>query len=370
MTKTKRILSVVGTRPEAIKMAPVIQKLENAPWATSCVLCTGQHQELVRLSLAAFQVKIDVSMHTMLPGQSLAVSTGRLLVGMDEVMSELGHFDAVLAQGDTNTVLAAALIAFYHRVPFGHIEAGLRTHDLYSPFPEEMNRLVVSRLARWHFVPTETAKANLLREGIGAEHILVTGNTGIDALLDIVRTSELPPDINIDKQKKCIVVTAHRRENFGEPMARIVAAIDQIAREHPDVQIIFPVHPNPAVKKAVSILEGRDNIILSAPLSYVHFVALMAHAYLLLTDSGGVQEEAPALCKPVLVMRESTERPEAVHAGVARLVGNQTHTIVQAVNTLLTDHSAYQSMARGGSPYGDGYAAQRIVEYLEQSLTV
>lgn len=370
MGKTKRILCVIGTRPEAIKMAPVIQKLESAPWATSCVLCTGQHQELVRLSLEAFHVNVDVNMHSMQPGQSLAASTGRLLEGMDEVVSELGQFDAVLAQGDTNTVLAAALIAFYHRVPFGHVEAGLRTHDLYSPFPEEMNRLVVSRLARWHFVPTETAKTNLLREGVSVEQILVTGNTGIDALLEIVRTSELPSDITLDKQKKCIVVTAHRRENFGEPMARIVAAIDQIAREHPDVQIVFPVHPNPEVKKMVSILEGRDNILLTAPLSYSHFVALMAHACLLLTDSGGVQEEAPALCKPVLVMRESTERPEAVQAGVARLVGSQTYTIVQAVNELLVDEAAYQSMARGGSPYGDGCAAQRIVEYLEQALTV
>lgn len=368
--ESKRILSVIGTRPEAIKMAPVIQLLESSSWASNCVLFTGQHQELVRLSLASFDIKIDVSLDLMKAGQSLAASTGRLLISMDEILSELGRFDAVLAQGDTNTVLAASLIAFYNHVPFGHIEAGLRTHNLYSPFPEEMNRVVVSRLARWHFVPTETAKTNLLQEGVEADNILISGNTGIDALLETVRKRKAYQTIDINKQKKIIVVTAHRRENFGEPMARIVSAIDQIAREHPDVQIVFPVHPNPLVKNAVSFLAGRENITLSAPLSYPDFVALMAHAHLLLTDSGGVQEEAPALCKPVLVMRDSTERPEAVQAGVARLVGNKTQDIVQAVRELLIDQNAYKAMAKGGSPYGDGRAARRIVKYLKQCLTV
>jgi UDP-N-acetylglucosamine 2-epimerase (non-hydrolysing) len=363
----KRILAVVGTRPEAIKMAPVIRALRSAPWADVRVLATAQHRQMLDQVLDAFAIVPDVDLDIMAPDQTLPELTARLLSRLDAVFAR-ERPDAVLIQGDTTTVMTAALAAFYRRIPVGHVEAGLRTGDLYNPFPEEMNRIVAGRLSRWHFAPTAGSRDNLLREGFDPASVHVTGNTVIDALLEVVqRDTQLP--VEVPEGRRMVLVTAHRRENFGAPFREVCEAVRELADRHADVHVVYPVHPNPNVSgPAHEILSGHERITLCPPMDYLPFVAAMKRAHLVLTDSGGVQEEAPALGKPVLVMRQETERPEAVEAGVVRLVGPVRGAIVAEASRLLDDPDAYARMAKGVSPYGDGRASGRIVDILERDL--
>ncbi len=363
----KQILVVVGTRPEAIKMAPVIIALKAQPWAHVTVLATAQHRQMLDQVMAAFGIPVDIDLDLMRPNQSLTELTARILQGMTPVFAQR-RFDAVLVQGDTTTVMAVAMASFYQGIPVGHIEAGLRTGDIRNPFPEEMNRVVAGRLSRWHFAPTASARENLLREGYPGKDIHVTGNTVIDALM-MVASRDLAMDVDVPQGKKLILVTSHRRENFGAPLREICLAVRDLVDRHDDVHVVYPVHPNPNVTGTVNeILGGNPAIALCQPLEYLPFVAAMKRAHLILSDSGGVQEEAPALGKPVLVMRRETERPEAVAEGVVRLVGTDRATIVREADLLLTDPDAYAGMARGISPYGDGKAARRIAEILRADL--
>jgi UDP-N-acetylglucosamine 2-epimerase (non-hydrolysing) len=350
-------------------MAPVIQRLRGEAHLTTRVLATAQHREMLDQVLSLFDIRPDLDLNMMRPNQSLHELTARLLLALDGVLQK-EQPNAVLAQGDTTTVMAVALSCFYHKIPFGHVEAGLRTRNLYYPFPEEMNRIVAGHLARWHFAPTERARSSLLREGIEPEAIHVTGNTVIDALLQIAdQVDDTDIGIEMDTEKRLILVTAHRRENFGEPFRQICHAIRRIADSNEDIQILYPVHPNPnIVGPAYEILSGHPRILLCSPLDYKPFVAAMKRAYLILTDSGGVQEEAPALGKPVLVLRNETERPEAVEEGVVKLVGAEADMIVSWVQDLLHSEPVYRQMARGVSPYGDGHAAERIVHFLTKTL--
>jgi UDP-N-acetylglucosamine 2-epimerase (non-hydrolysing) len=360
------ILCVVGTRPEAVKMAPVIRALRSQRWARVVVAATAQHRELLDQIFEFFQIRPDVDLNLMRPNQSLAELTSRMVAGMDRVLAE-EQPDIVLAQGDTTTVMVTALCAYHRRMAFGHVEAGLRTGDKYAPFPEEMNRVLTAHLADLHFAPTPEAADNLRREGVAPERIFVTGNTVIDAL-QWAAGQRLPPVVDDPQRRKLILVTAHRRENFGDPLERICDALLELAAR-PDVLLLYPVHPNPNVAAVVHRrLGGRENIRLVPPLDYPQFVAAMKHAYLILTDSGGVQEEAPTLGKPVLVLRESTERPEGVQAGTACLVGTDPAMIISVATRLLDDASAYDRMAQARNPYGDGQAAARIVEALQQWL--
>jgi UDP-N-acetylglucosamine 2-epimerase (non-hydrolysing) len=363
MNKKSKIVCVVGTRPEAVKMAPVILALQREPWAETRVLATGQHRQMLDQVLQAFGISADVDLDMMQPNQDLTALTARMLTAMDKVLKE-EQPTAVLAQGDTTTVMVAALASFYLGIPFGHVEAGLRTGDMRRPFPEEMNRVLAGHLARWHFAPTASSRGNLLREGIAEDRIFLTGNTVIDALHDMAART---PAIEVAPGRRLVLVTAHRRESFGEPFERICQAILQLADANPDVDFLYPVHRNPNVIGPVERLLGKHpRIRLTEPLDYVPFVAAMKAAHLILTDSGGVQEEAPALAKPVLVLREETERPEAVEAGVVQLVGTDTQRIVSTAQRLLSDDAAWRAMAKGVSPYGDGHAAGRIVDVLKQ----
>lgn len=367
MEGRKRILCVVGTRPEAVKMAPVIQALRREHWAQVIVLATAQHRDLLDQVLEIFQIVPDADLDVMRANQGLAELTARLIPALDCKLAELRP-DAVLAQGDTTTVMTAALVAFYRRIPFGHVEAGLRTHDLDNPFPEEMNRVVAGQLTRWHFAPTARARRNLLREGTADDTIHVVGNTVIDALLQVA-AREWPLQVPLDPRKRLVLVTAHRRENFGEPFRAICRAIRTLAERHADVEVLYPVHPNPNVKLvAHELLASDPRIRLCEPLDYTAFVEAQKRAYLILTDSGGVQEEAPALGKPVLVLRSETERPEAIEAGVARLVGTSEERIVGEASLLLQDERAYRAMSHGASPYGDGQSAERIARILRRAL--
>lgn len=362
----KKIVCVVGTRPEAIKMAPVILALQAAPWAEVKVVATAQHRQMLDQVMGFFGIRPDIDLDIMRPDQSLSSLTARLLQALDEVLTN-EQPDAVLAQGDTTTVMAVALACFYRRIPFGHVEAGLRTWDIQNPFPEEANRVIAGRLARWHFAPTEGSKENLLREGVDGSSIYVTGNTVIDALLTTA-SKELAVGVPLDDKRRLVLVTSHRRENFGQPFRNICQAIRQLAETNDDIEILYPVHPNPNVKTvAYDILGGCANIVLCDPLEYAPFVAAMKKAYLIISDSGGVQEEAPALGKPVLVLREETERPEAVDLGVVKLVGTTTNTIIREAQLILDDEQAYKAIARGISPYGDGNAAGRIVDVLRRA---
>jgi len=367
MSLQRNILAVVGTRPEAIKMAPVILALREQPWANVTVLATAQHRQMLDQVLDAFSIKADIDLDIMRPNQSLTQLTARILAAMDEILQKR-KFDVVLVQGDTTTVMAVALASFYHRIPVGHVEAGLRTGDIANPFPEEMNRIVAGNLARWHFAPTASARQNLLREGFADASIHVTGNTVIDALMQVAsRDPEL--GLALPTGKRLVLVTAHRRENFGNPLQEICQAVLDIVNRHEDVHVLYPVHPNPNVKNVVeNTLGGHSSITLCPPLDYLPFIAALRRSYLVLSDSGGVQEEAPALGKPVLVLRRETERPEAVSAGVVRLIGPDRDAIVQATDELLTNEEAYRQMARGVSPYGDGHSAGRIVEILKRNL--
>lgn len=365
MTLKKNILCVVGTRPEAIKMAPVILSLQQESWTRVRVLATAQHRSMLDQVNQFFGIVPDIDLNIMRPNQALTNLTARLLLDLDDVL-QAEKPDAVLAQGDTTTVMAVALACFYHRIPFGHVEAGLRTWDMQNPFPEEANRVIAGKLARWHFAPTEGSRRNLLKEGVPDAQVVVTGNTVIDALL-MTAARDLELGIDIDPNKRLVLVTSHRRENFGEPFRHICRALRHLAENNPEVQFLYPVHPNPNIKNvAHEFLAGMSNFMLCEPLDYAPFIAAMKRAYLVLSDSGGVQEEAPALGKPVLVLRDETERPEAVDAGVVKLVGPHCARIVEEAQLLLDDPVAYQTMARGISPYGDGRSAERIVKTLRE----
>lgn len=344
-------------------MAPVILALRREPWARVRVLATAQHRRMLDQVLGLFRIVPDVDLDLMRPDQTLSDLTARMLGALDASLRDEAP-DVVLAQGDTTTVLATAMAAFYRRIPFGHVEAGLRTGDLANPFPEEMNRTVASRLARFHFAPTTAARANLLREGIPDGDIHVTGNTVIDALLQVAeRDAAIGP--RLDSSKRLVLVTVHRRESFGAPIREAFRALRALADANDDVEILYPVHMNPNVAgPARELLAGHPRIVLCDPLEYAPFVSAMKRAYLILTDSGGVQEEAPALAKPVLVLREETERPEAVAEGVVKLVGTSSERILSEAQRLLDDPAAYAAMARGVSPYGDGRASERIVGVL------
>src|SRR5690606_4001552 len=365
--KQKRILCVVGTRPEAIKMAPVILALHAEPWARVRVLATAQHRQMLDQVLEVFGIVPDVDMDIMRPNQTLPELTARLLGELDAVLADEAP-DVLLVQGDTTTVMTAAMAAFYRRIAVGHVEAGLRTGDIHNPFPEEMNRLVAGRLSRWHFAPTTGSRDNLLREGFDPASVHVTGNTVIDALMNVV-DRDLPSPAGVASHERLVLVTAHRRENFGAPFREVCRAIRTVADVHGDVRMLYPVHPNPNVAGvAREMLGNHPRITLCDPLDYLPFVAAMKRADLILTDSGGVQEEAPALGKPVLVMRRETERPEAVAEGVVKLVGPDYEAIVAEAGRLLSDPVAYAAMAKGVSPYGDGHAAERIVSILQRDL--
>lgn len=364
-----RVLFVFGTRPEAIKLCPVLQRMREEPYHFETRVCvTGQHRQMLDQVLQVFQVKPDHDLDLMLPGQTLFQSTSRILAALEPVM-QAERPDIVLVQGDTTTTLCGALAAFYARVPIGHVEAGLRTGDLAQPFPEELNRVLAGRMADLHFAATEGARRNLLAEGVDDRRISVTGNSGIDAVLYVrdalaggrISADGLPP---LDPARKLIVVTAHRRESFGEGFERICAALARLAAL-PGVQIVYPVHRNPNVREPVNRwLSGLSNVVLIDPLEYVPFVNLMRKAYFLITDSGGIQEEGPSLGKPVLVMREKTERPEAVEAGTVKLVGANEQAIVSAAASLLENREEYERMARVHNPYGDGRASMRIADAI------
>ncbi len=368
-----KILSIFGTRPEAIKMAPVIKELEKCTDLISRVCVTAQHREMLDQVLDLFQIVPDYDLNLMRPGQSLAGLTARVFTELDPVIIQ-EQPDWVLVQGDTTTVMAASLVAFYHQVRVGHVEAGLRTFDKWHPFPEEVNRKIAGVVADLHFAATETSKANLLREGVDPATIYVTGNSVIDALHRVANMPynvEKSPLVDIPGDKRVILVTAHRRENFGRPLENICAALREIAAQYADdVHLVYPVHLNPNVQAPVyRLLNDIPNITLLPPLDYLPMVKLMQQAYLVLTDSGGIQEEAPGLGKPVLVLRETTERPEAIAAGTACLVGTEQDKIVARARTLLDDPAEYAIMAHAANPYGDGHAAERIVEALRaQSL--
>ena len=364
---SKTILCVVGTRPEAIKMAPLILALRAEPWARVRVLATAQHRALLDQILAGFGIAADIDLDVMRPNQALGALTARLLRGLGDVL-DAERPDLVLVQGDTTTALSAALACFYQHIPLGHVEAGLRTGDLRNPFPEEANRVLAARLASWHFAPTAGARDNLLREGVEAARIVLSGNTVIDALL-MTAAGGAELGLGLDPARRLVLVTSHRRENFGAPLHEICRGLRALAQRNADVQFLYPVHPNPNVREVVQQwLADLPNFMLSEPLDYTTFVAAMRAAHLLLTDSGGVQEEAPALGKPVLVLRDETERPEAVAEGVVKLVGPHAQRIVEHTQRLLDDAQAWRAMARGVSPYGDGHAAERIVHALRRSF--
>jgi UDP-N-acetylglucosamine 2-epimerase len=368
-----KVLTILGTRPEAIKVAPVINALRERPEHFIAQVClTGQHRELVQNVLPLFGITADENLSVMTTGQTLCGSTAKILTGLQAALTRLNP-DVVLVQGDTTTTFCGALAAFYSNIPVGHIEAGLRTGDVRSPFPEEMNRLLVTRLATFHFAATTAAANNLHAEGVPGARVWVTGNTGIDAVLQMSNrlsagslSANLP--VALDPGRKLILVTAHRRENFETGLGQIALGIRRLA-DRKDVQIVFPVHPNPNVRAvAESILSGHDHIHLVEPLDYAPFIDLMRRSHLILSDSGGIQEEAPALGKPVLVLRNTTERPEAVAAGANRLIGAHADSIVEHASQLLDDSDAYECMARSRDVYGSGRASQQICDALLAQL--
>ncbi len=370
-----RVLNVFGTRPEAIKMAPVVRALAQAPGIECRVCVTAQHRQMLDQVLALFDIVPDHDLDVMRLGQDLAHITQAVLTGVAAVVAD-ERPDRILVHGDTTTTLAAALAGYYAKVPVGHVEAGLRTGDRYAPFPEEINRRLTDAICDLHFAPTAAAADNLAREGISGDGVSVTGNTVIDALLHIVEKLRTNPAIDgemgarfpfLESERRMVLVTGHRRENFGDGFERICRALARIA-ERDDVEVVYPVHLNPNVQAPVHrLLGGKANVHLLEPLDYLPFVHLMDRAYIVVTDSGGIQEEAPSLGKPVLVMRDVTERPEAVAAGAVRLVGTDTDTIVGATATLLDDPREYVTMSRAHNPYGDGHAAERIVEEIRRN---
>ncbi|MBQ6195000.1 MAG: UDP-N-acetylglucosamine 2-epimerase (non-hydrolyzing) [Prevotella sp.] len=396
----KKIMLVFGTRPEAIKMAPLVLELKKYNTFETCVCVTGQHREMLDQVLQIFSITPDYDLNIMKPGQDLYDVTSRVLLGMRDVLREVKP-DVVLVHGDTTTSTAAALAAFYQQIPVGHVEAGLRTHNIYSPWPEEMNRQLTGRIASYNFSPTELSRSNLLNEGIDAEKITVTGNTVIDALhlvvdkissdtslrqelAEVLRQSGYDINRLNDTQRRLVLITGHRRENFGEGFLHICTAIKDLSMKYPNVDFVYPMHLNPNVRRPIAkIFEGNEqltvnsqsvnkkfpNMFFAEPLEYLSFVYLMEKAYIVLTDSGGIQEEAPGLGKPVLVMRDTTERPEAVAAGTVKLVGTDYDAIVSNVSELLDSLHTYEQMSKAVNPYGDGKACQRIINVLKSKHT-
>ena len=380
----KRILLVFGTRPEAIKMCPLVKEFQKHPEEFETVVCvTGQHREMLDQVLQIFDVKPDYDLNIMKQGQDLYDVTARVLVGMRDILDTVKP-DVVLVHGDTTTSMAAAMAAFYRQIPVGHVEAGLRTHNLYSPWPEEMNRQVTGRIAEYDFAPTPLSRQNLLDEGVSEEKITVTGNTVIDALHwvveNVMKKGYAPEDSLVaslpQDDRRMVLITGHRRENFGEGFISMCAAIRDLARKYPEVDFVYPMHLNPNVRKPIREVFGMEisqqarndkgrNLFFIEPLDYLDFVYLMSRSYIVLTDSGGIQEEAPGLGKPVLVMRDTTERPEALEAGTVRLVGTDYDKIVTEVSALLDDRIHYEAMSHAVNPYGDGKACPRIVEKLK-----
>ena len=371
-----KVLVVFGTRPEAIKMAPVVHELKKT--VDVCLCVTAQHREMLDQVLELFEIVPDHDLNIMKSRQDLFDITSNVLLGMRQVLTDEKP-DVVLVHGDTTTTMATSLAAFYQQIPVGHVEAGLRTYNTFSPFPEEINRQVTGRLATYHFAPTEQARTNLRNELVKDEQIIVTGNTVIDALLSVVEKARVTPFADelvaalpflvSDATPAIVLVTGHRRESFGQGFEEICQALHDVACDHPDVQIVYPMHLNPNVREPVHrILAGVENVHLIEPLDYLPFVKLMDRSYLIVTDSGGIQEEAPSLGKPVLVMRDTTERPEAVEAGTVKLVGSNREKIVKELGRLLSDKGAYQQMSRAHNPYGDGHASERIRKFLEEEV--
>ena len=360
---TRKVFCIIGTRPEAIKMAPVVKALRASTWASCVVVSTAQHRDMLDPMLDWFGIAADHDLNLMRASQQPGELLSRMLPGLEALLRSESA-DMVLAQGDTATTFGAALAAFQCRLPFGHVEAGLRTHDLSHPFPEEGYRQMVSRIARWHFAPTERDARALRAEGLPTGHVHVTGNTCIDALFDT--KAKLGPVV--PREGRLILLTAHRRESFGKPLHAIFSAVLDIVERFPDVRVVYPVHPNPNVRGiAMELLGSNPRIDLREPMEYHEFVDMMRQSTLIMTDSGGIQEEAPALGKPVLVLREITERPEVVEAGVARVVGTEQSRIVECAASLLSDAEAYGEMAKTVSPFGDGHAAERIVDILSRA---
>ena len=382
----ENIMLVFGTRPEAIKMAPLVKEFEKYPNDFQTLVCvTGQHREMLDQVLNLFEIKPHYDLNIMKQGQDLYDVTARVLVGMRDVLKE-AQPDVVLVHGDTTTSTAAALAAFYQQIPVGHVEAGLRTHNIYSPWPEEMNRLITGRIATYHFSPTQLSRQNLLKENVFDDSIIVTGNSVIDALYWVVNkikkddalNNELKEILNkagydvnrLDNGRKLVLITGHRRENFGDGFINMCTAIKDLTNKYPDVDFVYPMHLNPNVRKPIHEVFGEDlsnlgNMFFIEPLEYLSFVYLMEKSTIVLTDSGGIQEEAPGLGKPVLVMRDTTERPEALEAGTVKLVGTNYDKIVSEVSALLEDESYYEKMSKAVNPYGDGLACGRIVDYLK-----
>jgi UDP-N-acetylglucosamine 2-epimerase (non-hydrolysing) len=368
----RKILCIFGTRPEAIKMAPVVKAISDSADLECKVCVTAQQREMLDQALELFDITPDYDLDLMTANQTLAEVTARVITELQPVLSEVNP-DLVLVHGDTTTTMAASIASFYQKIPVGHVEAGLRTHNIYSPWPEEINRQLTSRIASFNFAPTSLSKDNLLAEGVDKDSIVVTGNTVIDALLTVVEkvrhSAELQPSFKerfnfLDPNKKLLLVTGHRRENFGEGFQNICKAINELAADS-EVQIVYPVHLNPNVQGPVyGLLAELDNVHLIDPLDYLPFVYLMDRSHIILTDSGGIQEEAPSLGKPVLVMRDTTERPEAIDEGTARLVGTNASNIVREVRNLLDSDVEYETMSRAHNPYGDGQASGRIVKAI------
>lgn len=362
----KKVMLVFGTRPEAIKMCPLVKELKKRTSIKTIVCVTGQHRQMLNQVLDAFQVVPDYNLSIMQERQTLFDITTGILNGIKSVLEDV-HPDIVLVHGDTSTTFVTALACFYMRIPVGHVEAGLRTHDIYSPYPEEFNRQAVSIISRFNFAPTEVAKQNLISEGRKPETIYVTGNTAIDALKTTVRENYTHPELEWASGSRLILITAHRRENFGKPMKNMFRAIKQVLQEHPDVKAVYPIHMNPVVREtAAEIFTRDDQIHLIEPLEVVDFHNFQSRSYLILTDSGGIQEEAPSLGVPVLVMRNTTERPEGIAAGTLRLVGTGEESIYYNFSELLDNKNAYAVMAHASNPYGDGYASVRIADILEK----
>lgn len=364
----KTVMLVFGTRPEAIKMCPLVLELKKRENINTVVCVTGQHRQMLDSVLNAFGVSPDYDMNIMKKGQTLFDITTAILNGINAVFEKVKP-DTVLVHGDTSTAFAVSLAAFYARIPVGHIEAGLRTYNLDSPFPEEFNRQAVSIIADYNFAPTERAKQNLLNEGKRKESIFVTGNTAIDALKTTVRKDYSHPILDWAEGSRLIMITAHRRENLGEPMRNMFRAIKRIVDAHPDIKAVYPIHLNPLVRSAAAeIFDNDERIKIIEPLDVLDFHNFLARSYLILTDSGGIQEEAPSLGKPVLVMRDTTERPEGIEAGTLKLVGTQEDYIYSSFNTLLEDEEEYNKMAKASNPYGDGFACIRIADILSKDL--
>ena len=382
-----KVMLVFGTRPEAIKMAPLVKEFQKQEDAFQTIVCvTGQHRQMLDQVLQLFDIVPDYDLNIMKQGQDLYDVTARVLTGLRDVLQE-ARPDVVLVHGDTTTSTAAALAAFYQQIPVGHVEAGLRTHNIYSPWPEEMNRQLTGRIATWHFAPTALSRENLLREAVVDDHIVVTGNTVIDALYWVVNKIKTDAALNdelgnllqqagydvhrLDNGRKLVLITGHRRENFGDGFIHMCTAIRDLTQKYPDVDFVYPMHLNPNVRKPIHEVFGEDltglgNMFFIEPLEYLSFVYLMEKAAIVLTDSGGIQEEAPGLGKPVLVMRDTTERPEALEAGTVKLVGTDYAKIVGEVSTLLEDAAAYERMSKAVNPYGDGLACSRVVGYIRR----